>query len=67
MELADPVVEGRIPIPQITAQQIGGAKGRSLGAYDIDWEQQQNNYLENTVDLEPELQPQVCIVKSIHL
>ncbi len=33
MELADPVVEGRIPIPQITAQQIGGAKGRSLGAY----------------------------------
>ncbi len=33
MELPDPVVEGRIPIPQITAQQIGDATGRSLGEY----------------------------------
>ena len=57
----------RIPIPQITAEQLG-SKGRSLGAldskkqeqhgniavYDIDSDTQQSNYLDNVADLEPE-------------
>ena len=67
--LVEPVdqADERIPIPQITAEQLE-SKGRSLGAldskkqeqhgniavYDIDWDIQQSNYLDNVEDLEPE-------------
>ena len=62
--------EDRILIPQITAEQLGSKGRSlgafeikkphqqqprdNVAVYDIDWDTQQNNYLDNVADIEPE-------------